>query len=341
MGVISYLILCGLPASGKTRLAYILCNKEHVVNNEENIFYWHICYDLLISLFSVNNSEDDNKKEVTWKLYRKACLLYVDQLTSKLLGKENNVCDENFMNWFSNLPNDLHQIGDVSHKHLVFIIDDNMHLKSMRHEYYQLARKYQIGFATAYLNVTLENALEANIHRKNNFITSDIIKHMAERFEAPDDSSWEKNVVTIYPEDFLNFSATSKVNNLICNASKQPVLPRISENKLQERLTSKLICTTNTVHQADLILRKIASQIIKQARVNNAHDMTIEEISSIVLSLKLKTLHDIREKIKELETQNQLEIFSNNNLNLSGFVIDLFKDHLANTVLTSFLNDLR
>merc|ERR1711909_93629 len=85
-------------------------------------------------------------------------------------------------------------IEDGDERKVLIIIDDNNYLRSMRYEYYQLARKFEAGFCQLLFQSTLEMALVRNSSRDaKHRIPEEVIRRMSEKLEAPDPlkNSWE------------------------------------------------------------------------------------------------------------------------------------------------------
>jgi len=244
----SLVILIGLPGSGKSTFAKIL--QEKLKGN----CVVHFEYDQLIPLeqqkqFASEKSSDTAAQ--SWKQERKFILDNID-----------NYLNGNQVLTFK--PTSINRERD-SH---VLIIDDNNYYGSMRHEYYQIARKHQIGFCQFYLNAEIELAKSLNESRdESKRIPEEVIEKMAEKLETPDPlkNSWEqfsfqipvKNIESL--KDYLEMSA-----NMIEMTLKNPVKPL--EDKTEEKEKDRAKCTASVIHQADKCLRKIVSDKICEIR---------------------------------------------------------------------------
>uniref|UniRef100_A0A224XVN3 Putative conserved secreted protein n=1 Tax=Panstrongylus lignarius TaxID=156445 RepID=A0A224XVN3_9HEMI len=141
-----------------------------------------------------------------------------------------------------------------SDKHTLIVLDDNMFYKSMRYEYFQLARKYSLGFCEIYLSSPLEMCLKLNKQRANQVADSTIIK-MNALLEVPDSSAnnWETNIViltnqSLSPDDWLN------VENTLHKCLLTPVkdFPRLHKEDIPQSI----------LHLVDIALRKIVNALI-------------------------------------------------------------------------------
>lgn len=142
-----------------------------------------------------------------------------------------------------------------SDKQTLIVLDDNMFYKSMRYEYFQLARKYSLGFCEIYLSSPLEMCLKLNRQRATNQVKENTIIKMNELLEVPDSSvnNWETNIViltnqSLSPDDWLN------VENTLHNCLLTPVkdFPRLHKEDLPQSI----------LHLADIALRKIVNVLI-------------------------------------------------------------------------------
>ncbi|XP_022086646.1 L-seryl-tRNA(Sec) kinase-like isoform X2 [Acanthaster planci] len=149
---------------------------------------------------------------------------------------------------------------------VVLLIDDNMFYRSMRYEYYQLARKYNTSFCQVYLQCNTEVALARNSQRRN-VVPEETVRKMANRMEVPDRqvASWEKHTLCIEAKGLENEATLSTVWALIAEALLDPVLPMEVENA-EEREASRVVCAASAIHQADQSLRRCVAEAVTAAK---------------------------------------------------------------------------
>jgi O-phosphoseryl-tRNA(Sec) kinase len=296
-----YLICCGLPASGKTRLAQMLCHSKTKISSDSQtlpVLFIHICYDELIS----DTTSDGQSASNSWKEQRQSCLSCVEYLTRNL--KDPCSCDSKSIHCSFCLRTSItikQQLSEKFGTQIIFIIDDTMHLKSMRYQYFQLARRYCTGFAVVHLVVDVNEALRLNNKRHNKEkIDDEIIKNMEARFEMPCKDSWEANTVQVCWQEMDE----SRVRNLVMKVIKEglhhPVMPLVTQEEVQQRCASKLACSKSIMHQADLLLRKLTSHLIAQ-RTASQEFVDTKCFALLVANAKLKTLQDVREHSLQLQ----------------------------------------
>jgi len=279
-------ILMGLPGSGKTTFAKVLqanLNGHCVLQIE---------YDQLIPLELQKQlaSEIDASGNYSqnWKQERKSILENID----------------NYLNGDQVLalkPTSINREKDS----YILIIDDNNYYGSMRYEYYQIARKHQIGFCQFYLDAEIELAKSLNRSRdESKRIPEEAIEKMATKLEAPDPfkNSWEqfsfqipvKSIETL--KDYLVMS-----KNMIEMTLENPVKPL--EDKTEEKDKDRSKCTASVIHQTDKCLRKIVSEKIRETRkIENIKKEDVQIKANHFNSKKDELLEDLKTGFTTLPT---------------------------------------
>ncbi|XP_033109833.1 L-seryl-tRNA(Sec) kinase-like [Anneissia japonica] len=148
----------------------------------------------------------------------------------------------------------------------VFVMDDNFYYRSMRYQYFQICRKYNIAFCQIHMHCSVDVALERNSSR-NNRVPDDTIINMATRFEAPDVSkgSWEEMSLQIDAANELIEDTWISVSALLCKALDYPVQPMIVEDQ-QQKEQSRQSCLRSLIHQGDQILRRLITERMKLSK---------------------------------------------------------------------------
>ncbi|KAH9491522.1 hypothetical protein Btru_032279 [Bulinus truncatus] len=150
---------------------------------------------------------------------------------------------------------------------VLIIVDDNMHLRSMRYEYYKLARAKGAGYCQIFMEISPENALVRNSQRPGDHkVANDVILRMAKTFEIPDRSknSWEKFSMTIPYESAVQMD---EIISFLRAAFANPFQPLQSE-KNEVGSFSRSQCSLSLIHQADLILRKCVSLWLAECKIS-------------------------------------------------------------------------
>jgi len=155
----------------------------------------------------------------------------------------------------------------------VVLVDDNNYYRSMRHEYYQLARDMGVGFCQIFMQVDdINTALDANRSRdEKERVPEEVIRSMAHKLEPPDPMSnpWEAFSFIVNAQLFRN-SSKEILQTCRCvvkaAASNPPVIPNVPEHRSESaRQESRLVCDKSLIHKLDKRLRKIVGARIAVA----------------------------------------------------------------------------
>lgn len=296
-------LLCGLPASGKSTLASQLQDHAAtVLQGDPQVFL--IQYDRLMpsDLEEQLIQQSIEQGGTYWKSTRRQILSCIECLLNRLVqhGTDTFEGDSAFStdsclqnaasgarHHHQNMPENvdlslrcrfLDAVKESVHayrncvlsardtvlKSWVVLVDDNMQYSSMRHEYCQLAKRYEIGFCILHLSCPVEEAMARNGMREENKVAEHIILTMHERFEVPDPAKrpWEKYSLTVSTETSIDLPA---ILDLARQARADPQRPEPEENE-EEKDANRFICSTNVVHQADQILRRCLSHAMASAK---------------------------------------------------------------------------
>lgn len=215
-------LLCGLPACGKTTLA-----KKLIQRGEVDVDY--ICFDELME-------NEFTPKE--WKQKRKTMWETANELITK-----NNKSD----------------------KKRVILLDDNFYYSSMRHEYFQLARKYEISYCQIFLTCPLKICIERNAKRKEK-VSEKVLIEMSSKLEMPDEAE-QKQVLNLCIDSSEKSveQMCDIVMEFIMKAFDKP-LKNVVEMRRQMSEKDREITLKNVVHQTDILLRKRAGELIKSVK---------------------------------------------------------------------------
>ncbi|XP_064600156.1 L-seryl-tRNA(Sec) kinase-like isoform X2 [Liolophura sinensis] len=282
------LVLCGLPASGKTILSKELSFQFDKIHSscEKKCVLLRVSYDNILTQdveqgiieagkSSVSDkgkpSTDGKQASSAWKNYRLSILNCVERLLDVLLNRKNSmerpdhVEDKIWENFRSEVAMEMVSLvpKETTLSHVVMVIDDNMYYSSMRYQYFQLARKFHIGFCQVYLSCDVEESVRRNVHRLES-VQTQVITDMVDKFEIPDPkrNHWERNSVTLLNRKTPDLS---EVFSLINSALENPI-ERGQEGDLEEQEESRVICSKSVLHQLDQLLRKIVAKNIEDAK---------------------------------------------------------------------------
>jgi len=162
------------------------------------------------------------------------------------------------------------QDSRARHRPLVLLLDDTMHLRSMRKKVYQLAVQLDCSYAQVLLDCALQVALERdNARHPEQRVGSDVLVRMQGRFESFDTShGWETFSLVLTSDDCSMGQARHKVLALIERALcvRAPQLcgaARTSQGKTTPAL-DRVLNASSLAHQLDLHLRRLISERMKR-----------------------------------------------------------------------------
>lgn len=191
------------------------------------------------------------------------------------------------------------------HCNHLLIIDDNMYYRSMRYEYYKLAKKYKLSFGIIFFDIGMEQCLKNNISRSENIsnknivkiiegipnhiedkntpskisseapfhlVTNEMIMDMNSKLEPPAQEGFEKQKFIII--NHVNDTSVSQVKSFIEEAFNKPINVPVDETPRQES-------AENFIQTCDLCLRKIVSSHIKNYMKTNITQTTMKTFSTL------------------------------------------------------------
>lgn len=262
------LVLIGLPGSGKTSLATELLKCWPDLNPVLFSFDQLVPLEKQLELVSSNS----------WKNERREFVAKVEQ---HLLLNSN--------------------------KKLV-IIDDNNYYKSMRYEFYQLARKHSVGFCQIFMQVSLEVAVKRNEKRIEEKVPKTVIEKMDQKLEIPDPlvNSWETFSFVLQESEKANLEV---LKNVVAMAAKNP--PKIVPDNSQAREKDRAECCANLVHQCDTMLRKKLNKVMRES---DDEKVDKKELAKTLNGIRTELLDNLKTgvvKLPPIDEKNSIETVVN------------------------------
>ena len=249
MSSIGFVVLCGLPGAGKSTL----CKK--ISHCSKSITFVHVNFDELLPRAVVKELiENATSDKGSWKDYRGYIKKLIARKVAEFVEKKN---EEDL----AKIPVELKKVFEEKwiindRKKLIVLIDDNMYYRSMRYEYFQLARDYTISYGQIFFNCPVQKALERNAQRcPDEMVPNEVIETMSTRIEAPSLEEWEKHSFEIN-DDLENFSSLFE---FFCKVLENTVEP-VSEIDPEMQEQSRVACSESILYQTDQILRKLVTE---------------------------------------------------------------------------------
>lgn len=156
---------------------------------------------------------------------------------------------------------------------IVFIIDDNMPLKSNRKKYLQIAKEFGLGFIEVYFKVDLQIAFGRNKARAN-VIPENIILDLSNIMEEPEDgervmvidSNWSIDANPVQSDEALlsSISTTQQFNSKELFQLFDEKIKYCLDNPVKTiEIVEKVPLPLSKLQEVDLVLRNIVSKFMK------------------------------------------------------------------------------
>jgi tRNA uridine 5-carbamoylmethylation protein Kti12 len=266
---VAVIVLCGLPASGKSCLAKRL--QQHLQSNADD-------------------QEEDDRLELspTPKRKRSLCstchLIEYDAVQESLLA-DDSIADDELKAWRKTRQVALQSLQDVLAKRKdeamssVVLLDDNFHLSSMRKQIYQTCQRavaakadstnLSLYFGIVHVDTPAAVCLQRNRQRAR-AVPDKVISNMASTLEPPLTSStssyWEQTVLAVNGVSSNVDHAMHQVLAFVetLSQSTAPVPPPIDPAVEQERLRAERQSTASSMtHSLDQQLRQLVGIVAR------------------------------------------------------------------------------
>lgn len=283
---ICLVLLIGLPGSGKTTLCRALV--EFFKSSHTTSHVIPICYDELIPADICRRHDNTSN----WKEARRDVVNHVKDLILCLAGlKEFSMVNSGEVSVREEM---IKTVRNIKQTRVYIIVDDNMYYHSMRYEYYQLARLYKLSFCQLFVQCSVTDALNRNSSRDWSIsVPENVITRMAERLQPPDrwNNPWEKFSLTL-PSEMWTVTKMIEISDFLNYVAEHPVImPEDDSDVCQE---SRIICSTNVIHQMDITLRKLIGDRIRQGRESGLAKNELQMQSKSLANARHHILEGIR-----------------------------------------------
>uniref|UniRef100_A0A4W4H347 Phosphoseryl-tRNA kinase n=1 Tax=Electrophorus electricus TaxID=8005 RepID=A0A4W4H347_ELEEL len=285
-------VLCGLPGSGKSRLAQAV----HGYIQKQGWRTLILSYDELIP----ENAFDLNTSQTRWKQHRQVVLSCLESFLQDPGAPSPCHSDGGVQEHFNQAVEQQEVLVTLQNTsqpaRLVLLLDDNFYYQSMRYEVYQLARKYSISFCQVYLHCPVEVCFYRNQDRGLP-VSDEIIMEMSKRIEPPNTAKnhWEKSSLTLNSTEDITDITIQKLLQLFTSALENPLSP--VEDDSEQREADREQCASSVMHQADRACRRLVTQTMQMARVNNMSHEVLSALASDLSKQKGCFLRELRRHV--------------------------------------------
>jgi len=286
---ITICLVFGLPAVGKTTLSRTLIEYMHRHTS------YHCClftYDELMPEKIVFEEKKGNNSGI-WKMHRSRVFQHIENSLITLRGT-------NYKDALKDTPNEKlcqcfrYDTPTAGVQHIV-LIDDNLFYKSMRHIFYQLARKYECSFCQIYLEDNLDTLFKRNSSRED-MVTMETILKMNLLFAVPDPQQnlWEKNTLMLSKVFSGERETVQKVLLYIEKCFNDVVKPLLTEEEIKERTLNRQKNLESYCHQCDQLLRKHISKQMMEAKSKGLQKVELQNMAEKLNTHRKKYLDQLR-----------------------------------------------
>ncbi|XP_061498273.1 L-seryl-tRNA(Sec) kinase [Anopheles gambiae] len=290
-------VLVGIPGSGKTTYC-----QQLVALPGRRFAVVHVCYDSYIKI----DRHYDTFRDVTglYKTSRQKLLTYIEMIIHALKENDHSQLDEALFRLRQEFKHELCISSSLMRSDVVFVIDDNNYYRSMRVEWQKIARKLSIGYFESYFDTSLSLALERNRERALP-IGEDVINRMWARLEKPCGKLYhqEHDFITINGLSVDYEVIVTKIQYCFEHPQESPAVQMVAEPMEQ-----------SNVHKVDIILRKLVSKKITEAKDSmTATKQNLQSYVKVLQERKKYVLEQIR--TRELDVAEEM---------MNNIVEDLF-----------------
>lgn len=321
-------VLIGLPGCGKTKFCNTFIDYSKNLRTPGNKCVLHISYDTL--MYS-NTKTDLQTTDYTleWNKKRTEIIDCVDWHLSETLqmGSTHDIPSGYIYNMFLKHVLTCNPSSMMDLDELIYIIDDNMFYESMRYKFYQLAKKYEIGYSQIYFDFNLSECLDGNKNREDT-IPEQIIYDMNYKLEKPIvTEKWQKYTL-LFNSKMSVFDMLSGAMLLIAKAASD-YFKNEESFKLETTIQSQLVSYNNIWHQCDQILRKIVSEELSE-KYGHFSKNEMKTYATNLHGYKKQTLHNLHKFEDELNILFGIENTSDQKSQLYFYIKNKFEELKSN-----------
>jgi tRNA uridine 5-carbamoylmethylation protein Kti12 len=198
---------------------------------------------------------------------------------------------------------------------VLVILDDTMHLRSMRRECWQLARAVSSAYVQICVVCSLKQALNRNAQRPlASQIPEHVIAKAATSFEDPQNSSceWDRNTLVIENESFK--ADMSSLWYQVLKFWREPA-PKLFDHEAERRRVdiARGATANDSIHQLDLRMRRMLAQTLTLASTSSIK-------ASIAAQLNVK-----RRSLLEL-AREQIDSGTDDSDKIVAYIESIFND---------------
>ena len=284
MKQVCLLVLCGVPASGKSTLSEHLYRLQHDETHPASVNqYLVIHYDDVIAADTEHMRHD-----------RAALLLEVERLIGRVQSGSSGDGDVPPLCRYR-----CHLSGlDADPRPVCIVLDDNMYYRSMRYEVYSAARRQRCSYVVCHLDADLPAALERNRSRlRGARIPDEVVQRMQEKLEAPP---------AAFERDYARYAGEPDMSRLL-EVIRESLLNAVPA--LRSTRCERLVVPLTDAHRYDLIVRGLVNSRMKENAAKMDGSQLKRDADLLVIG-KAKLLKSIKNhEMQGLDDLSQLDLY--------------------------------
>eukprot|EP00897_Mesotaenium_endlicherianum_P009764 jgi/Mesen1/8816/ME000053S08224 len=286
------IIFIGLPGAGKSTLARALQKQgQDSVSNGADLDVFHVCFDDfsqptsdVVKFSGARHQPGASFSPEVWKAGRQEALAAVERLLlqhSSLTGTSS-----------------------ASGRQVALLLDDTMHLRSMRYDIVQLARQYGAAYAILHVRVGDDVARARNGARgKMERVPEAVFDRLLAALEAPQPAKWhwERPLVELLPDAAAgDFDVRSLWALLLEQWGAPPAKLASAETLAAQRAAGAAANAASVCHALDLRTRQLVAQALSSARSFQSGDAACQTAFSRATRVLSSARKDMLARVRAL-----------------------------------------
>lgn len=192
------------------------------------------------------------------------------------------------------------------------LVDDNMHYRSMRFEYFRVAQRASASFVQLHVHCATDEARRRNAQRSGFArVPEASFDRLLEQFEAPDPQRFFFERQTLSPDTSTSLPDPAELLDRIRELWKLGPAPALPDSELLEtrRRLARITTQSSLVHQLDLHTRKaLGSLVLELSQRHPGLDQAA--LAKRLNEARRQVLEAARKDVKrggDLQTDSELE----------------------------------
>lgn len=293
-------MLCGLPAAGKTTLSCLLLERgpEQLRRQLDvpGVRIWHLCFDAVLARLETEQHGVVGFDPELWHRAREIILTATRAHCMRIADAPGASASSQPSLTLADIASCALDGEDGERCVDVLVLDDNMHYRSMRKAYYRIAREAKLGLCTLCLPIDADAAADRDAARPEaERVGRSTIELMAEALQWPEPEKhpWECSVLTLDPPPAV-LDETRLWTELGAAISRPVQATAITGVEAEARAATSAQSTAqnaeNATHQLDLRLRRTIGEHLRAGTTRSLPSSQRSALARVLSERKKETL---------------------------------------------------